>query len=131
MKRAMQIWINATGILAVHDYAPCAVSRCGAEVSCGELVHGQFNFGGDGGKEASPEVIDRFYILHVQVIHKYTFCFCGDTVVEPYNAVSSFHQLVENADECMLRDNVDGGQVLRNENVLKLLKHFERQAHVK
>merc|ERR1712017_3100 len=29
----------------------------------------------------------------------------GDTVVEPYNAVLSFHQLVENADECMLLDN--------------------------
>ena len=25
--------------------------------------------------------------------------------VEPYNAVSSFHQLAENADECMLLDN--------------------------
>ena len=24
----------------------------------------------------------------------------SDTVVEPYNAVLSFHQLVENADEC-------------------------------
>merc|ERR1719235_2407814 len=29
----------------------------------------------------------------------------SDTVVEPYNAVLSFHQLVENADECMLLDN--------------------------
>ncbi len=28
-----------------------------------------------------------------------------DTVVEPYNAVLSFHQLVENADECLLLDN--------------------------
>ena len=28
-----------------------------------------------------------------------------DTVVKPYNAVLSFHQLVENADECFLRDN--------------------------
>ena len=28
-----------------------------------------------------------------------------DTVVEPYNAVLSFHQLVENADECMLFAN--------------------------
>jgi len=28
-----------------------------------------------------------------------------DTVVEPYNAVLSFHQLVENADECFLLDN--------------------------
>merc|ERR1712060_328207 len=27
----------------------------------------------------------------------------SDTVVEPYNAVLSFHQLVENADECFLR----------------------------
>ena len=29
----------------------------------------------------------------------------SDTVVEPYNAVLSFHQLVENADECFLPDN--------------------------
>jgi len=29
----------------------------------------------------------------------------SDTVIEPYNAVLSFHQLVENADECMLLDN--------------------------
>merc|ERR1739848_725428 len=29
----------------------------------------------------------------------------SDTVVEPYNAVLSFHQLVENADECCLLDN--------------------------
>merc|ERR1712078_634697 len=29
----------------------------------------------------------------------------SDAVVEPYNAVLSFHQLVENADECMLLDN--------------------------
>merc|ERR1712159_953825 len=29
----------------------------------------------------------------------------SDTVVEPYNAVLSFHQLVENADECILLDN--------------------------
>merc|ERR1711967_187318 len=29
----------------------------------------------------------------------------SDTVVEPYNAVLSFHQLVENADECMCLDN--------------------------
>merc|ERR1719428_473687 len=28
-----------------------------------------------------------------------------DRIVEPYNAVLSFHQLVENADECMLLDN--------------------------
>merc|ERR1712080_735365 len=29
----------------------------------------------------------------------------SDTVVEPYNAVLSIHQLVENADECMVIDN--------------------------
>merc|ERR1711902_221619 len=29
----------------------------------------------------------------------------GDTVVEPYNAVLSFHQLVENSDSCYLLDN--------------------------
>ena len=29
----------------------------------------------------------------------------SDTVVEPYNAVLSFHQLVENADEVMMMDN--------------------------
>ena len=29
----------------------------------------------------------------------------SDTVVEPYNAVLSFHQLVENADEVMMTDN--------------------------
>merc|ERR1712232_1118180 len=29
----------------------------------------------------------------------------SDTVVEPYNAVLSFHQLVENAGECFLLDN--------------------------
>merc|ERR1719262_965551 len=29
----------------------------------------------------------------------------SDTVVDPYNAVLSFHQLVENADECFLLDN--------------------------
>merc|ERR1719428_1159367 len=28
-----------------------------------------------------------------------------DRIMEPYNAVLSFHQLVENADECMLLDN--------------------------
>ena len=29
----------------------------------------------------------------------------SDTVVEPYNAVLSMHQLVENANECMVIDN--------------------------
>eukprot|EP00441_Pelagodinium_beii_P046449 CAMPEP_0197621102 /NCGR_PEP_ID=MMETSP1338-20131121/1738_1 /TAXON_ID=43686 ORGANISM="Pelagodinium beii, Strain RCC1491" /NCGR_SAMPLE_ID=MMETSP1338 /ASSEMBLY_ACC=CAM_ASM_000754 /LENGTH=71 /DNA_ID=CAMNT_0043190445 /DNA_START=13 /DNA_END=224 /DNA_ORIENTATION=+ len=29
----------------------------------------------------------------------------SDTVVEPYNAVLSFHQLVENSDSCYLLDN--------------------------
>ena len=29
----------------------------------------------------------------------------SDTVVEPYNAVLFFRELVENADECMLLDN--------------------------
>jgi len=29
----------------------------------------------------------------------------SDTVVEPYNAVLSFHQLVENTDVCFLMDN--------------------------
>lgn len=29
----------------------------------------------------------------------------SDTVVEPYNATLSVHQLVENADECMVHDN--------------------------
>ena len=29
----------------------------------------------------------------------------SDTVVEPYNATLSIHQLVENADECMVLDN--------------------------
>ena len=29
----------------------------------------------------------------------------SDTVVEPYNATLSVHQLVENADECMILDN--------------------------
>merc|ERR1712196_555930 len=29
----------------------------------------------------------------------------SDTVVEPYNATLSVHQLVENADECMCMDN--------------------------
>merc|ERR1711935_1001015 len=29
----------------------------------------------------------------------------SDTVVEPYNAPLSVHQLVENADECMCMDN--------------------------
>ena len=29
----------------------------------------------------------------------------SDTVVEPYNATLSVHQLVENADECMIIDN--------------------------
>ena len=29
----------------------------------------------------------------------------SDTVVEPYNATLSVHQLVENADECMVLDN--------------------------
>merc|ERR1712079_809886 len=29
----------------------------------------------------------------------------SDTVVEPYNAVLSFHQLVENADQVMMGDN--------------------------
>ncbi|KAK8557786.1 hypothetical protein V6N12_010010 [Hibiscus sabdariffa] len=28
-----------------------------------------------------------------------------DTIVEPYNATLSVHQLVENADECMVLDN--------------------------
>ena len=30
-----------------------------------------------------------------------------DTAVGPYNAAPSFHQLVENADECMCLDNED------------------------
>ena len=29
----------------------------------------------------------------------------SDTVVEPYNATLSVHQLVENADECIVLDN--------------------------
>lgn len=29
----------------------------------------------------------------------------SDTVVEPYNSVLSFHQLIENSDECMIMDN--------------------------
>lgn len=29
----------------------------------------------------------------------------SDTVVEPYNATLSVHQLIENADECMVLDN--------------------------
>ena len=29
----------------------------------------------------------------------------SDTVVEPYNATLSVHQLVENADECFILDN--------------------------
>ncbi|XVF40939.1 hypothetical protein PTKIN_Ptkin01aG0241000 [Pterospermum kingtungense] len=29
----------------------------------------------------------------------------SDTVVEPYNATLSVHQLVENAEECMVLDN--------------------------
>ncbi|KAK8914128.1 Tubulin beta-1 chain [Platanthera zijinensis] len=29
----------------------------------------------------------------------------SDTVVEPYNATLSVHQLVENVDECMVLDN--------------------------
>lgn len=32
-------------------------------------------------------------------------CQVSDTVVEPYNATLSVHQLVENADECMILDN--------------------------
>lgn len=32
-------------------------------------------------------------------------CQVSDTVVEPYNATLSVHQLVENADECMVLDN--------------------------
>ena len=32
----------------------------------------------------------------------------SDTVVEPYNAVLSFHQLVENSDESFLLDNEAG-----------------------
>ncbi|KAL8510868.1 hypothetical protein ACS0TY_017617 [Phlomoides rotata] len=28
-----------------------------------------------------------------------------DTIVEPYNATLSLHQLVKNADECMVLDN--------------------------
>ncbi|WZY95863.1 hypothetical protein YC2023_068192 [Brassica napus] len=31
--------------------------------------------------------------------------FVSDTVVEPYNATLSVHQLVENADECIVLDN--------------------------
>jgi tubulin beta len=30
----------------------------------------------------------------------------SDTVVEPYNATLSVHQLVENADECMVRSHL-------------------------
>ena len=36
------------------------------------------------------------FLMHFQV---------SDTVVEPYNATLSVHQLVENADECMVLDN--------------------------
>ena len=35
----------------------------------------------------------------------------SDTVVEPYNATLSVHQLVENADECMVLDNEVGNLV--------------------
>ena len=38
----------------------------------------------------------------------------SDTVVEPYNAVLSFHQLVENADECFLLDNLGHPQMLES-----------------
>ena len=43
--RAMQIWINATGIL---------LSMIVLRTPFPRVV--QFDFGGDGGKEASPEV---------------------------------------------------------------------------
>ena len=35
----------------------------------------------------------------------------SDTVVEPYNATLSVHQLVENADECMVLDNEVGNLI--------------------
>ena len=35
----------------------------------------------------------------------------SDTVVEPYNAVLSFHQLVENSDESFLLDNEAGSRM--------------------
>ncbi|CAJ1370119.1 unnamed protein product [Effrenium voratum] len=37
----------------------------------------------------------------------------SDTVVEPYNAVLSFHQLVENSDESFLLDNEAGSRMTR------------------
>ena len=40
--------------------------------------------------------------LHLPPVHPMQV---SDTVVEPYNATLSVHQLVENADECMILDN--------------------------
>merc|ERR1711941_58533 len=50
------------------------------------------------GREEYPDrIMETFSIIPSPKV--------SDTVVEPYNAVLSFHQLVENADECMLLDN--------------------------
>jgi tubulin beta len=35
----------------------------------------------------------------------------SDTVVEPYNATLSIHQLVENADQCFMLDNEVRGPI--------------------
>lgn len=64
---------------------------------------------------------DRMMLKFWTVPHQRSFMLCADrmmltfsvvpspkvsdTVVEPYNATLSVHQLVENADECMILDN--------------------------
>ena len=54
---------------------------------------------------AASHLIRKLVIVSSHVV---TCNFCcslqvSDTVVEPYNATLSVHQLVENADECVVR----------------------------
>merc|ERR1711945_5728 len=49
------------------------------------------------GEEYPDRIMETFSVIPSPKV--------SDTVVEPYNAVLSFHQLVENADECFLMDN--------------------------
>ena len=48
----------------------------------------------------------------------------SDTVVEPYNATLSVHQLVENADECVVRTDSSQQHIQRSRINLRSLVHM-------
>ena len=55
----------------------------------------------------------------------------SDTVVEPYNATLSVHQLVENADECMVLDNEVGNLIesFPSRNLSRAVRRKSRSHH--